>query len=367
MAARPPRPLDGILVLDFSTLLPGPMAGLILAEAGAEVIKIERAGHGDEMRGTLRTGVVTDSSNFTMLNRGKRSIAIDLKQPGAVQRLHSLLRRADILIEQFRPGVMERLGLGAAALAEINPRLIYCSITGYGQHGPKSQLAGHDLNYMAEAGLLSVISGPDGAPPLPPALLADIGGGTYPAVINVLLALQLRHGTGRGCHLDIAMHENLFSFLYWALAQGWCTGEWPGANSGTTTGGSPRYRIYRMADGRFLAAAPLEDRFWREFCDAVGVATSATHAEVAARIADHDSAEWTRRFAGRDVCCAIVASVAEAAADPHLAARGIFDQAVAANGRDVPALPVPVVPQFRGSPKPSKSPALGEANHLLDA
>jgi alpha-methylacyl-CoA racemase len=363
----PARPLDGILVLDFSTLLPGPMAGLILAEAGAEVIKIERAGHGDEMRGTLRTGVTTDSSNFTMLNRGKRSIAIDLKEPGAVARLHGLLRRADILIEQFRPGVMDRLGLGFAAVAAINPRLIYCSITGYGQHGPRSQLAGHDLNYMAEAGLLSVISGADGTPPLPPVLLADIGGGAYPAVINVLLALQQRHTTGRGCHLDIAMHESLLTFLYWALAQGWCTGNWPGANSGTTTGASPRYRIYRMADGRFLAAAPLEDRFWVEFCDAVGVSTDATHAEVAASIASHDSTEWTRRFAGRDVCCAIVASIAEAAADPHLAARGIFSHSVGAGGRDVPALPVPVVPQFRAPPERATSPALGEANHLLDA
>jgi crotonobetainyl-CoA:carnitine CoA-transferase CaiB-like acyl-CoA transferase len=122
-----------------------------------------------------------------------------------------------------------------------------------------------------------------------------------------------------------------------------------------------------MADGRFLAAAPLEDRFWVEFCAAVGVSTDATHAEVAARIAAHDSAEWTRRFAGRDVCCAIVASVAEAAADPHLAARGIFAHTIATGGRDIPALPVPVVPQFRAPPEQATSPALGEANHLLEA
>ena len=366
MPARTPRPLDGILVLDFTTLLPGPMAGLILAEAGAEVLKIERAGAGDEMRrGWPKLGA--DSAAFAALNRGKRSIAIDLKAPGAVARMEKLLRRADILLEQFRPGVMDRLGLGYDAAAAINPRLIYCSITGYGQHGPRAQLAGHDLNYMAEAGLLSVISGPDGAPSLPPALIADIGGGAYPAVINVLLALQQRHTTGRGCHLDIAMHENLFSFLYWALAQGWSTGAWPGANAGTMSGGSPRYRIYRMADGRFLAAAPLEDRFWVEFCDAVGVSTDATHAEVATSIAAHDSAEWSRRFAGRDVCCAIVASVAEAVADPHLAARGIFSHMVTAGGRSVPALPVPVVPQFRAPPEQAASPALGEANHLLDA
>jgi crotonobetainyl-CoA:carnitine CoA-transferase CaiB-like acyl-CoA transferase len=366
MPVRPPRPLDGILVLDFSTLLPGPMAGLILAEAGAEVIKIERPGQGDEMR-RYRPKLGADSGNFAVLNRGKRSVAIDLKEPGAVARLGRLLQRADILIEQFRPGVMDRLGLGFDAVAAINPRLIYCSITGYGQHGPKSQLAGHDLNYMAEAGLLSLISGADGMLAVPHALIADIGGGAYPAVINVLLALQQRHASGRGCHLDIAMHENLFSFLHWALAQGWCTGEWPGANSGTTTGGSPRYRIYRMADGRFLAAAPLEDRFWRDFCDAIGLSTDATHAEVAARIAEHGSAEWAGRFAGRDVCCAIVASVAEAVTDPHVAARGIFAHTVAADGESMPALPVPVVPQFRAPATEAASPALGEANDLLDA
>ena len=362
--ASTPRPLDGILVLDFTTLLPGPMAGLILAEAGAEVIKIERPGRGDEARGP-RPGA--DNPGFIMLNRGKRSIAIDLKQPGAIARLSPLLQRADILMEQFRPGVMDRLGLGFTATAAINPRLIYCSITGYGQHGPKSQLAGHDLNYMAEAGLLSVISGPDGAPPLPPALIADIGGGAYPAVINILLALQQRHATGRGCHLDIAMHDNLLTFIYWALAQAWCTGNWPGPNTGTTHGGSPRYQIYRMADGRFLAAAPLEDRFWTEFCDAVGVPTSASRADIAARIAQHDSATWKNRFAGRDVCCAIVASIEEAASDPHLAARGLFAHAVIAGGRPVPALPVPVVPQFRAPPTAEQSPALGDANDLLNA
>jgi crotonobetainyl-CoA:carnitine CoA-transferase CaiB-like acyl-CoA transferase len=173
-------PLSGIRVLDFSTLLPGPMAGLFLVEAGAEVIKIERPGMGDEMR-TYMPRLGEDSANFVLLNRGKRSIAIDLKAPDAVTRLTPLIERSDVLIEQFRPGVMDRLGLGYAALCQINPRLIYCSITGFGQTGPRRDMAAHDLNYLALAGLLSLTGGRDSAPGMPHMPIADIAAGTYPA------------------------------------------------------------------------------------------------------------------------------------------------------------------------------------------
>jgi alpha-methylacyl-CoA racemase len=203
------QPLAGIKVIDFSTLLPGPLASLILAEAGAAVVKVERQGDGDELRGyEPRFGAA--SVGFALLNRGKRSVALDLKANGARERLLPLLRAADVLIEQFRPGVMDRLGLGYAALATINPRLIYCSITGYGQQGPKAQMAGHDLNYLAETGLLHFAAGADGAPVVPPTLIADIAGGSYPAVLNILLALRARDASGRGCHLDIAMTDHLF-------------------------------------------------------------------------------------------------------------------------------------------------------------
>ena len=162
-------PLDGLLVLDFSTLVPGPLATLILAEAGAEVVKIERPGSGDELRqhGPQWQG---ESLPFAMLNYGKKSLELDLKDTATMDVLRPLIERADILVEQFRPGVMERLGFGYKALSEINPRLIYCSITGYGQSGPKSGHAGHDLNYMAESGVLSVSSGPRQRPTVPPGL-----------------------------------------------------------------------------------------------------------------------------------------------------------------------------------------------------
>ncbi|MEK7875381.1 MAG: CaiB/BaiF CoA-transferase family protein, partial [Pseudomonadota bacterium] len=192
------RPLEGIRVLDFSTLLPGPLATLLLAEAGAEVIKIERPGRGDEMR-SYAPKFGPDSVNFALLNRGKRSIAMDLKEKGAVKKLMPLLKSADVIVEQYRPGVMDRLGLGYEALNKINPRIIYCAITGYGQSGPRAEVAAHDLNYVAEAGMLALAAGADGAPVVPAALVAALGGGTYPAVINILLALRERDRPGRGC------------------------------------------------------------------------------------------------------------------------------------------------------------------------
>src|SRR5690606_29336714 len=176
--------------LDFSTLLPGPLATLMLAEAGAEVIKIERP-EGDPMRSFQpRWGV--DSANFALLNRGKKSMALDLKRPADRARLEPLIERADIIVEQFRPQVMKRLGLDYDTLSKRNPRLIYCSITGYGQSGPKRDVSGHDLNYIGDAGLLSLSMGPSDRPVIPPALVADVAGGAYPAVINILLALQQR-------------------------------------------------------------------------------------------------------------------------------------------------------------------------------
>ena len=365
----PPRPLEGIRVLDFSTLLPGPLATLVLAEAGAEVIKIERPGQGDEMRSYVpKFGA--DSVNFALLNRGKRSIAIDLKQEGAFETLRPLVAQADIVVEQFRPGVMDRLGFGYDALSSVNPRLIYCAITGYGQHGPRAGVAAHDLNYVAESGILSLTAGADGAPVLPPALIADIAGGTYPAVVNILLALRRRDQTGKGCKLDIAMADNLFAFLYWAMGNGQAAGKWPTAGSDLVTGGSPRYQVYPTADNRFIAAAPLEEKFWGNFLDVIGAPElrddagdpAAVKARVAAILATRPAQHWLARFDGKDVCCTVVASVEEAMRDAHFRARGLFARQLAAGAQRIAALPVPVAAPFRGREQMSPYPGLGEAN-----
>jgi len=366
-------PLTGVRVLDFSTLLPGPLATLLLAEAGAEVIKIERPGRGDEMRSYVpKFGA--DSVNFALLNRGKRSIAIDLKGKDAVAKLQPLIESADVVVEQFRPGVMDRLGLGYDALNKLNPRIIYCAITGYGQHGPRSDVAAHDLNYIAEAGLLALAAGADGMPVLPPALIADIGGGTYPAVINILLALRERERTGKGCKLDIAMADNLFAFMYWAIGNGLVAGKWPRPGGELVTGGSPRFYIYRTRDGKFVAAAPLEQKFWENFCALIGLAPefqddrrdpAASKCAVAEKIAAKTADEWRALFSGKDLCCCIMGSVDEALRDPHFIARGVFAAKLAADGKQITALPVPVAPQFRAQSEVAGYPALGEANQGL--
>jgi alpha-methylacyl-CoA racemase len=367
------QPLKGVRVLDFSTLLPGPLATLILAEAGAEVIKIERPGRGDEMR-SYEPKFGSDSVNFAMLNRGKRSIAIDLKQAGARDTLKPLLETADVIVEQFRPGVMDRLGLGYEALRAINPRIVYCAVTGYGQHGPRADVAAHDLNYVAESGMLSLTAGSDGAPVLPAALVADIAGGTYPAVINILLALRECDRTGVGCKLDIAMADNLFTLMYWGLGNGLAAGEWPASAADLVTGGSPRYNIYRTRDDRFLAAAPLEQKFWDNFCALLDLPVelrddradpAATRNAVAQRVRTHTADELRSLFSEQDVCCAIVTTLRDALADPHLAARGLFARALSAGTQTIPALPVPVADPFRSTEKVAGYPELGEANHLL--
>jgi len=361
-------PLEGTLVLDFSTLLPGPLATLMLAEAGAEVVKIERPGRGDEMR-TYVPRVGPDSINFQLLNRRKQSLEVDLKDPGAVALLTPLMERADVLVEQFRPGVLDRLGLGYEAVRHINPRLVYCSITGWGQSGPKSAAAGHDLNFMAETGVLALTAGADGAPVLPPVLAADIGGGSYPAVINILLALRQRDRTGLGMHLDIAMCEGLFTFAYWALGNGVAANAWPRSGKELLTGGSPRYQIYRTADHRHVAAAPLEDKFWNNFCRIINLPQAlrlpdalpnTVIAAVAALIASRTADDWCRAFEGQDVCCSIVLELQEAIGDPHMAARRVFDQQLLADGRILPALPVPISPELRAKSSAARAPRLGE-------
>lgn len=360
-------PLSDIKVLDFSTLLPGPMATLFLAEAGADVIKVERPGNGDEMRGYVpRWGDV--SVNFALLNRGKKSIAVDLKDPAHVARLTPLLREADILVEQYRPGVMERFGLGFEAVQAINPDIIYCSITGYGQSGPKRDVAGHDLNYIGDTGLLSLSSGPCDSPVVPPALIADIAAGTYPALLNILLALRQRDCSGEGAYLDIAMADNLFPFMYWALGNGVGAGQWPGNGDALVTGGSPRYQLYPTKDDRLIAAAPLESKFWQSFCDAIGLNEefrddardpNATRAAIAHLIRAQTSTAWASVFAAADCCCSVVKTVEEAFNDPHFAARRLFTQRITRGTTSLPALPVPIVAALRASEPDRASPGLG--------
>ena len=347
-------PLEGIRVLDFTTLLPGPLATLLLAEAGADVIKVEPRG-GEDLRHypPFDNG---ENPYFAILNRGKRSFVANLREKSDKARILQLAATCDVLVEQFRPGVMERLGLDYTTLSAINPRIVYCSITGYGQRGSRANIAGHDLNYTAVTGLLSLAADHAGRPVVPSAQVADIGGGTFPAVINILLALRKAEREKSGAWLDIAMADNTFCWQSWALSQGEAADLWPRPGREILTGGSPRYNIYETSDGRYIAAAPLEDRFWTIFCDAVGLGAQwcddrrdpeATAREVAALIKARPSSHWREMFAGKDVCCSIVVSVEEARKDAGFAARGLFDRRVRLDGTTLTALPVPLVPEMR--------------------
>jgi crotonobetainyl-CoA:carnitine CoA-transferase CaiB-like acyl-CoA transferase len=360
------QPLSGLLVLDFSTLLPGPLASLMLAEAGAEVIKIERPG-GEDMR---RFPPMVDgvSAPFAMLNRGKKGFTVDLKSEAGRESLKGLLARADILIEQFRPGTMARLGLGYDDVRDINPRLIYCSISGYGQSGPRAGEAGHDINYIGNTGLLNLQPGPIERPVLPPMLAADIGGGSFPAIINILLALRARDQSGQGCHLDIAMTDAMFTFAWYALALGQATGKYPKSGELWLTGSSPRYQLYPTKEGRIAACGAIEQKFWLAFAAAIELPAAliddrrdpeATRASAAALIAAKTAAEWQPVFAKADCCVTIVLTLEQAMRDPHFVSRGLFAEKVeGAAGKTMSALPLPIAPMFRAGPQAKKPPAL---------
>ncbi len=367
------QPLSGIVVLDFTTLLPGPLATLMLAEAGTEVIRIERPG-GEELR-RHPPYIDGESAVYALLNRGKKSIVLDLKAPDAPARLTPLLERCDVVVEQFRPGVMARLGLSYETVKAVNPRAVYCAITGYGQEGPRRNEAGHDLNYIAATGLLALSPGPPDRPTAPPALIADIGGGAMPAVINILLGLRRRDATGTGCFIDIAMTDAMFTFAWHALASGFAEHRFPAPGAARLTGGSPRYQLYPTGDGKLVACAALEQKFWLAFCAAIGleapladdqVDPAATTAAVGRIIAKRTAEEWEPVLAAADCCVTIVKDLEHALRDPHFAARGLFaHKVVTAKGAVMPALPVPIDRGFREAPRTVPTLRPGEHDGLI--
>ena len=315
-------PLSGVRILDLSSLLPGPLGTLMLAEAGAEVLKVERPGSGDEMR-SYEPRFADTSANYAILNRGKRAIAADLKDPGQRDRILDLARTADVVVEQFRPGVADRLGLGFADVHAVNSRVVYCSISGYGARGNNAGKAGHDLNYQAESGILGVVCDGLGNPMLPVAVIADIAGGTYPAVVNILLALRMRDRTGQGTHIEVSMTHNLQLLSYGYYASHQVTGDWPRPNQELLTGGSPRYRIYRTADDRHVAVAALEEKFWVRLLELIGLdgryrdeagLEVETITALAERFLERPAAHWRELFEGEDVCATVVATFEEAEA-----------------------------------------------------
>ncbi|PHV12290.1 CaiB/BaiF CoA transferase family protein [Chitinimonas sp. BJB300] len=311
-------PLHKLTILDFSPLLPGPFATRLLADLGATVIRIESPSRPDLVR-HLPPFVEGTSAAHAYLNRNKRSLALDLKAEGAREAVLALVKTADVLVEQFRPGVMERLGLGYSALAEHNPRLIYCSITGYGQTGPLRDRAGHDINYLALTGLSAGSGRDDGGPPPLGAQIADVAGGSLHAVIGILAALRQRDADGLGQHIDIAMADCALH-LNALTASAALAGQNTLPEQGLLNGGS-HYDYYRCRDGKWLAVGSLEPTFLTTLCNTVGLpglaaelgrAPQKAKVALAARLAEETQAFWRAQFAEVDACVEPVLTLPEA-------------------------------------------------------
>jgi crotonobetainyl-CoA:carnitine CoA-transferase CaiB-like acyl-CoA transferase len=352
-------PLAGVRVLDLTRLLPGPMGTLHLADLGADVIKIEDLGAGDYATPSVRA----------LVNRNKRAIRIDLKQAEGAQTLLRLARGADVLIEGFRPGVMDRLGVGYDAVAAVQPRIVYCSLSGFGQTGPLADQPGHDLNYGALAGVVDQIGTAD-SPALSNLPVADLLGGTMMAVMGMLAALYDAARTGRGRHVDVAIADGLLAHAVLPLAALNQHGHVPPAGQGTLTGALACYGVYRTADGRFVAVGALERKFWDALCLRLeradlaplhrsGNAATEEHvrAELAALFAAQPLSHWSALFADGQACVAPVLRLDEALAHPHFRARGM----VVDGGEGVPrqlGLPVKLsghVPApLRPAPRPGE-------------
>ncbi|MCB9643301.1 MAG: CoA transferase [Myxococcales bacterium] len=358
-------PLSGLRVLDLTRLLPGPLCTLWLADLGAEIIKIEAPEGGDYARWypPIRQRM---SGIFAALNRNKRSIAMDLKHPQAVEAFLRLVPQVDILVESFRPGVMERMGLGYEQLRVLNPRLVYCAITGYGQDGPLAQRAGHDLNYLARAGLLDVQRKADGSLPMPGVQIGDIAGGSLVGVTSILAALYQRERTGEGSFCDVSMSESLLSFLVMELGQR-AAGLVQEPAENFLRGGVPCYGVYACQDGRYLSVGALEPKFWATLVQVLGLPELLHEAleqgEAGQRVRDalteafskKTRDEWVAIFAQHDACVEPVLAVDELAQDPQWQARqALLSHEHPSEGDFVlPRSPI----RLRGAEEPSLLPA----------
>jgi len=337
----PNHPLAGIRVLDLSRLLPGPAATMHLADMGAEVIKIEDRGAGDYARsmGQVREEV---SQFFVAVNRGKQMLRMDLKDAAQRERFLGMVEQADVVVESFRPGVMQRLGLGWEVLRARNPRLVMCAISGYGASGPLAQQAGHDINYIGYAGMLEQNAGRDGRPALGNLQVGDLLGGAQAAVQGILAALLAVKMGGAGRFVDISMTDTVFAhniFPLVAVNEG--AEAQPGR--GLLTGGVPCYNVYRSSDGRYMAVGALELKFWQACCAVLqrpdlaqkhwqlgqevgGREAMEMVAQLDALFAQHTQAEWSALFAGADCCVTPVLRTSEALAHPQFRERGMAQQ-----------------------------------------
>ena len=361
------KPLQGIRVLDLSRLLPGPFCTLILSELGADVVKVEDTGGGDYLRlippqdGGL-------GGAYYALNRGKRSISLDLKNPRGRELLLQLLPRFQVVVESFRPGVLGRLKLAYEQLREVNPRVILCSITGYGQDGPLRDRAGHDIDYLALSGALAAGGVPDGDPALPGVQMADVAGGALWAAIRILATLQ----SGQGAHLDVSMTEGVMSLLLPWLGDFAFSkkplrrGQW------TLNGGTARYNTYPTSDGGHLAVGSLEPKFWASLCATLGVPFEMDESperqqqlvgQLRQKFAEQTRQQWEQQLAPADACVEPMLEMEELADHPQHRHRKMFFELDDPARGPVSLLRLPVDGEPADTPAPAQGQHTGE---LLD-
>lgn len=337
------RPLDGIRVLDLTRLLPGPYASHLLASFGAEVIKIEKPGEGDYMREYLPKTQGVNAAFFT-INRGKRSFAVDLKHKAGKNAFRTLVKESDVVLDGFRPGVMDRLGLGYANLKEINPQLIYAALTGFGQTGRYAQLAGHDLNYVAFGGMLDLVRESGSIAAVPGVQIADVAAGALPTVIGILLALQHRANDNGGQMVDIAMFDAILGLMPVQIANYTATKRRPKRGHERLFGRYACYNIYPVRNGRSLAVAALEPKFWKELCLALeredliddqyveGDAQEILKAELTRTFQKREVADWMEIFLELDVCVTEVREISRVVQDDHVTERDMVTPVRAPDG-----------------------------------
>jgi crotonobetainyl-CoA:carnitine CoA-transferase CaiB-like acyl-CoA transferase len=362
--------LDGVRILDLTRLLPGGFATMLFADMGADVLKIEEPGKGDYIRwmDPFKGGM---SSGMIALNRGKRSMTLNLKNEMGREVLIRLARDADMLIESFRPGVMDRLGVGYERLAQENPGLIYCAITGYGQDGPYKDRAGHDINYLGYAGVLGIIGPRDGDPAVAGVQIADVGGGALMGAVGMLAALHERERTGKGRFVDISMLDGAMSWLSMHAAGFFIDGVAPKRGQMRLSGQLACYRVYRCADGGYVTVGALEPQFWAALCKALGVpelierqmAPPDEQDEIGARVQEiflqRSRDEWVRELADLDACVGPVNDLAEAFSDPQVVARGLRVDVPTAEG-PAGAVGNPIRTAGEKEPAPGPAPGFGE-------
>lgn len=340
-ASSPPPPLDGVRVLDLSRLLPGPFCTLVLSDLGASVDKLEDPFVGDYIRvlPPTKDGL---SGRFNALNRDKRSVCLDLKRPEGRAAFLRMIPRYDVVVESFRPGVMDRLGIGFDALARVNPRVVLCSISGYGQNGPYRERAGHDLNYIGLAGVLGMTGRRGEGPTMPGVQIADIAGGGLWGAVGILAGVLAARATGQGRHLDVSMCEGALAMMIPDLGNLDAGAEVPRRGEATLNGGLACYGVYRTKDDRYLSVGALEPKFWLAFNQAIGRAGGPPDwlAELAGGAAEQERVrreiqailetrtrdEWEAVLAGADACVEPVLEPEELATHPQHRARGVFFQ-----------------------------------------